>query len=86
MITYNSSEKIELTRRGIIDVLNESDLSVDILYYILKAIFDEISTNYINYRQRIVQNIAMKQLQQQDSLTKQQVENIVANSEVIEED
>lgn len=86
MITYNSSEKIELTRRGIIDVLNESDLSVDILYYILKAIFDEISTNYINYRQRIVQDITVKQLQQQDSLTKQQVENIVANNEVIEED
>lgn len=85
MITYNSSEKIELTRRGIIDVLNGSDLSVDILYYILKAIFDEISTNYINYRQRIVQDIMVKQ-QQQDLLIKQQAENIVANSEVIEED
>ena len=76
MITYNSSEKIELTRRKIIEVLNESDLSIDILYYILKVIFDEVSTNYINYRQRVVQDIMVKQQQEQDLLTKQEAEVI----------
>lgn len=76
MVTYNSSEKIELTRRRIIDVLNESDLSIDILYYILKVIFDEVSTNYINYRQRVVQDIMLKQQQEQDLLTKQEAEVI----------
>lgn len=76
MVTYNSSEKIELTRRRIIDVLNESDLSVDILYYILKVIFDEVSTSYINYRQRVVQDIMLKQQQEQDLLTKQEAEVI----------
>ena len=76
MITYNSSEKIELTRRRIIEVLNESDLSIDILYYILKVIFDEVSTNYINYRQRVVQDIMVKQQQEQDLLTKQEAEAI----------
>lgn len=76
MITYNSSEKIELTRRKIIDTLNESDLSIDILYYILKVIFDEVSTNYINYRQRVVQDIMLKQQQEQDLLTKQEAEVI----------
>ena len=76
MITYNPSEKIELTRRRIIEVLNESDLSIDILYYILKVIFDEVSTNYINYRQRVVQDIMVKQQQEQDLLTKQEAEVI----------
>lgn len=76
MITYNPSEKIELTRRRIIEVLNESDLSIDILYYILKVIFDEVSTNYINYRQRVVQDIMVKQQQEQDLLTKQEAEAI----------
>ena len=85
MITYNSSEKIELTRRKIIDTLNESDLSVDILYYILKAIFDEISTNYINYRQQVVQNITMKQ-QQQDLLTKQENPAVIYEDIALEED
>lgn len=84
MITYNSSEKIELTRRKIIDTLNESDLSVDILYYILKAIFDEISTNYINYRQQVVQNITMKQ--QQDLLTKQENPAVIYEDIALEED
>ena len=60
-MNYNTSEQMEIFKRNIINAINSSELSIDIVYYILKDLLQEISIKYNDYQQQVVQQIIQKQ-------------------------
>ncbi len=60
-MNYNTSEQIEIFKRNIINTIQSSELSIDIVYYILKDLLQEISMKYNEYQQQVVQQIIQKQ-------------------------
>lgn len=61
MDKYSQDEKIELFKEGLNQLLNNSELSVSILYPILNTYLMDIKTMYENYRLQIIQSINNKQ-------------------------
>lgn len=67
MINYSQDEKIEIFKERLNHLLNNSDLSVSILYPILDKYVQDLSKVYDNYSMRVREGIVEKQKNQTEN-------------------
>ena len=67
---YNTSEKIELLKKSFIKSINDSELTVDIIYYVLKDILNEVSVYTQEYNKEVNRSLIEKQQRQMQDESK----------------
>lgn len=60
IIPYSQEERIELLKENLNQVIEQSDLSVSILYYVLQGYMKDFETLYHQYQSQLFQSLNEK--------------------------
>lgn len=71
---YSQEEKIELFKENLNQLVAYTDLSISVLYYVLKDYTNEVENLYEQYRSKVVESLNKKMAKDIDSQDGEKIE------------